>query len=213
MTDTAPILKKEYVVERQGRQFVLVAGLLDLAHQEGLDVIETTMVQAANDENGLRYIFKATVHTKRGTFTGYGDADPSNVSRAMLSVTCRFAETRSIARALRWAVNVGTVALEEMGDLDDAHEPVKREFTPVASPAANGPPASASRTATGSHGDPATPAQVRAMYAINRNEHGLSEHDVDEALFKLFGVPPSEMTKAQASDYITSLNAQRANAR
>jgi hypothetical protein len=37
-------MKKEFIVERQGKAFVLYAGLLDLAHQNGLKSIRTELV-------------------------------------------------------------------------------------------------------------------------------------------------------------------------
>ncbi len=210
MTDeTTARVKKEFLVERQGRTFVLVNGLLDLAHQEGLSSIQTELILPGTEVDGvITWLFKATVTTKKGTFTGYGDATAANVTRAMLTVLPRFAETRSLARALRFATNVGAVALEEMGpdSLDDAPATVKREFTPVASPAANGPPADR-RPPTSA--DRATDAQIRACYAIGRDQYNLSEQEVDEKATSLFGLPPSELSKRQASEFITSLNAGR----
>lgn len=113
-------MKKEFIVERNGRSFVLYAGLLDLAHERGLKAVTTTLVQIPSDMNGSMAIVHATVETEGGTFTGLGDADPSNVSRMMVPHLIRMAETRAKARALRDAVNVGVTALEELGELDDA---------------------------------------------------------------------------------------------
>jgi hypothetical protein len=113
-------VKKEFIVERQGRSFVLYAGLLDLAHERGLRSITTTLVQIPSEVNGLTAICHATVETENGAFTGLGDASPDNVSRMMVPHLIRMAETRAKARALRDAVNVGVTALEELGELDDA---------------------------------------------------------------------------------------------
>jgi hypothetical protein len=112
-------LKKEFIVERNGRSFVLYAGLLDLAHERGLRSVTTTLVQIPSEVNGLTAICHATVETETGTFTGLGDASPENVSRMMTPHLIRMAETRAKARALRDAVNVGVTALEELGDLDE----------------------------------------------------------------------------------------------
>jgi hypothetical protein len=109
-------LHKEFLVERQGRQFALYAGLLDLAHQEGLRAVTTELVQAPTDANGQTAVCRATVVTEKGTFTGLGDACPASVSRQMLPHLLRLAETRAKARALRDAVNVGVAAVEELGD-------------------------------------------------------------------------------------------------
>ncbi|HEV2121918.1 MAG TPA: hypothetical protein VGW38_03965 [Chloroflexota bacterium] len=112
-------MKKEFIVERNGRSFVLYAGLLDLAHERGLKAITTTLVQIPSELNQNMAICHATVETAQGTFTGLGDASPENVSRMMLPHLIRMAETRAKARALRDAVNVGVTALEELADIDE----------------------------------------------------------------------------------------------
>ena len=109
-------MKKEFIVERDGRSFVLYAGLLDLAHERGLRGITTTLVQVPSELNGMSAIVHATVETEAGTFTGLGDASPGNVTRMMAPHLIRMAETRAKARALRDAVNVGATAFEELGD-------------------------------------------------------------------------------------------------
>ena len=112
-------MKKEFIVERDGRTFVLYAGLLDLAHERGLKSITTTLVQIPNELNGHMAICHATVETEQGTFTGLGDACPTNVTRLMAPHLIRMAETRAKARALRDAVNVGVAAFEELADIDE----------------------------------------------------------------------------------------------
>ena len=124
-------LKKEFIVERQGKSFVLYAGLLDLAHQQGLTQIRTELVQTPIAENYQVAICLATVVMGEGgsakSFTGIGDAAPENVSPAMRSCLIRMAETRAKARALRDAVNVGVAAFEELGD-DEVHETTNRAY-------------------------------------------------------------------------------------
>jgi hypothetical protein len=116
-------MKKEFVVERQGKNFVLYAGLLDLAHQQGLKSISTQLVQVPNEANNRVAICTATVIIEKDgaerTFTGIGDSAPNNVAPAMQTCLIRMAETRAKARALRDAVNVGVAAFEELG-LEDA---------------------------------------------------------------------------------------------
>src|SRR5689334_4976922 len=107
-------MKKEFLVERNGKPFVLYAGLLDLAHAEGLKEITTELKQIPGPENGHVAIVFATVQTGKGLFTGLGDASPENVTRLMTTCLIRLAETRAKARALRDAVNVGVTALEEL---------------------------------------------------------------------------------------------------
>jgi len=114
------VVKKEFQIERDGKQFVLYAGLLDLAHEKGLKSITTELLQVPTEENGMMAICRAIVEVigpdgQVRTFTGIGDAGPNNVSRSMVPHLIRMAETRAKARALRDAVNVGVAALEELG--------------------------------------------------------------------------------------------------
>jgi hypothetical protein len=112
-------MKREFLVERQGKWFVLYAGLLDEAHTQGLKAIRTQLIQAPSMENGHTAICLAEVTTAKGTFTGLGDASPENVSRMMAPHLIRMAETRAKARALRDSINVGVAALEELGEFDE----------------------------------------------------------------------------------------------
>ncbi|HZY56282.1 MAG TPA: hypothetical protein VFE09_00635 [Rubrobacteraceae bacterium] len=114
-------MRDEFLITRQGKQYVLFAGLLDEAHSRGLSSIDTELVQAPTEENGRVAICKARIEMEDGrTFSGIGDASPENVGRNIVPHIIRMAETRAKARALRDAVNVGAVALEELADGDDA---------------------------------------------------------------------------------------------
>src|ERR687884_545695 len=109
-------MKREFVINRHGKDYVLYAGLLDEAHQQGLRSIKTELVQVPSAQNGNVAICLAEVTTEKGSFTGIGDADPSNVNRMMVNALIRLAETRAKARALRDAVNVAMVAIEELAE-------------------------------------------------------------------------------------------------
>lgn len=117
-------MKKEFLVERQGKQFVLYAGLLELAHEKGLVSITTSLLQVPEEENGNTAIVTAIATLDRDgktlSFTGIGDAAPNNVAPAMRTCLLRMAETRAKARALRDAVNIGVAALEELGEETDS---------------------------------------------------------------------------------------------
>jgi hypothetical protein len=214
------VVKREFIVERQGRSFVLYAGLLDLAHSQGLRAIRTKLLQVPSEENGQMAIAAAEVETDRGTFSGLGDAGPANVSRAMLTCTIRLAETRAKARALRDAVNVGVAAFEELGEADDVTGITPGETRPLSATTTGGAPngSTSLEDAASSNGGArqvtavsaqATPAQIRAIYSIGRDQHSLSEEEVDARSENLFGVAPGELTRKQASDLITSLKGNR----
>ena len=114
-------MRDEFLIMRQGKQYVLFAGLLDEAHSRGLRGIDTELVQVPTAENGNVAVVKAIVEMEDGrTFSGIGDASPENVGRNIAPHIIRMAETRAKARALRDAVNVGATALEELSDGDEA---------------------------------------------------------------------------------------------
>jgi hypothetical protein len=185
-------MKKEYIIERQGKQFVLYEGLLNEAHQQGLCRVSTTLIQVPHPDNGNVAIVAAEVETSKGSFSGIGDASPGNVGRPIVPHIVRMAETRAKARAMRDAVNIGVTALEELGDLDEQHadEPRRDGFESAVAETSEGyrtdfPKAS-----------PYKPASANQLATVAK-------------LSRLLGRPeePSEdMTSAEASERITDLS-------
>ena len=107
---------------------------------------------------------------------------------------------------MRDAVNVGVVALEELGADDDAlefNEPQRSRAVAAQRPVTFVEKAAPERLV--SDDQRATTAQVRAIYAIARNQHGLGEPQTDERCQSLYGCTPAELSKRQASDFITTL--------
>ena len=100
------------------REFITYAGLLAVAHDIGLEEMNTTVVQMPTDGNGQTAVIRAIAKGKPGLFTGLGDANPQNVNRKVAKHLLRVAETRAKARALRDFCNINVVALEELGDED-----------------------------------------------------------------------------------------------
>src|SRR5215204_3604747 len=96
-------MREEYMIERQGKRFVLYAGLLEEAHSRGLRSIETELLQVPSKENGEVAIVKAVIRT-------------------IAPHLIRMAETRAKARALRDAINVGVTAFEELGGEEEIVE-------------------------------------------------------------------------------------------
>ena len=110
---------------------VAFKGLLSLAHEEGLKRVTTRLVQVPSEDNRRTAIVRSTVVTRKGVFSGIGDANPENTNRRIVPHLIRLAETRATARALRLAVNIGEVAIEELGeDATIANAP--RHAMPVA---------------------------------------------------------------------------------
>ena len=115
-----PVLDDRFIMTIQGKDFVIYAGLLDLAHQRGLQSMYVEAIQYPTKENGLEAICKATVESKTGeVFIELGDANPKNTNQKIVNHILRMAATRAKARALRDFTNIGMTCLEELGDLDE----------------------------------------------------------------------------------------------
>jgi hypothetical protein len=97
--------------------YVTHAGLIKLSHKQKCAGIDVSAVPELCDSVTTRWIFRATVYRTKSCkgFTGYGDADPSNVSAAMRGAELRIAETRAVNRALRKAYGIGLCSVEELG--------------------------------------------------------------------------------------------------
>ncbi len=85
MTGIGNLVKTIEIKDRQGRiiateDVVTYAGLLSLAHDQGLKKIETTLVQMPDQSNSQTAVFLAIIETERGSFKGHGDANPDNVA-------------------------------------------------------------------------------------------------------------------------------------
>lgn len=100
-----------------GKWYITHAGLLRLARRNGCRGIRVQPLREFCDPAAKRWVFKATVYKTRGSkgFTGYGDAEPSNVSPLVRGAEMRVAETRAVNRALRKAYGIGLCSIEELG--------------------------------------------------------------------------------------------------
>ena len=105
------------IIHLNGGWYVTHAGLLRLAQHRRCAGIEVVPSTELSDASVHRWAFRATVYkskTCRG-FTGFGDADPSNVSLLVRGAEMRVAETRAVNRALRKAYGIGICSVEEIG--------------------------------------------------------------------------------------------------
>ena len=207
-------------------------GLLALAHEDGLKSVSTKLLQKPSAENGNLAIVAAKVRTGKGRFAGIGDASPANVNRRIAPHIIRMAETRSIARALRIAVNVGEVALEELGE--DVSMSEVASPRPAAEPSPDRTKRNGGNGSGGGNGEApiersrgrddnpteAAPGDRRAMSDVQRKllfrlayELGATREQAADVVLDVLGVDRFEhATRAEASRAIDVLK-QRAEAR
>jgi hypothetical protein len=185
------------------RTVIRYEGLLARAHEDGLRSIHTELVQIPSKANGDAAIVRAVVVTGRGTFEGIGDATPGNVHARVVGHLLRVAETRAKARALRDAVNIGLVALEELDEVDaiDAvDEPPKERPRPHDPANGAAPPRP--------RDDLMTQAQRRLLFRIAA-ERGVATEDIARWLEDHAGLKGiRSWSKADASRLIERLKAQ-----
>ena len=195
-------MREEYMIERQGKRFVLYAGLLEEAHSRGLRSIETDLLQVPDAGNGEVAIVKAVVRTEDGKFTGIGDASPQNVNRNIAPHVIRMAETRAKARALRDAINVGVTAFEELGGPgeDGASEVVE-------SPRDSERPAARVQENRGEL--PATKKQLNYLEALITDVVDDEGGGMDK-FEEMVGKPLGELTREEASEWISRLSGKAA---
>jgi hypothetical protein len=138
-----PKLKDGFLKNIKGKDFVLYAGVLDLATQKGLLKLEVELLQFPTKENGNEAICRAIAEGKNGeTFSDIGDSNPNNCTPMIAKHLIRMASTRAKGRCLRDMCNIGIACLEELSDLDDvmgngsAKKTTRKPATPKAKPAA-----------------------------------------------------------------------------
>jgi len=194
------------------RETVAYAELLKLAHDEGLKSIATELVLQPSEDNGRLAIVKASVETERGHFEGLGDACPENVDEFLAPHLIRVAETRAKARALRDAVNVGVVSLEELDGVSRDRAPSPGPgATPqrpsgssrmTTRPRGNG---AASRTSGNGSPEPMTEGQRRYLFRIMAGQ-GYQREAAENRIKEIFEVGSlSEITKTAAMQMIDQL--------
>jgi hypothetical protein len=210
------------------REVVTYAGLLNRAHQEGLKKVSTELIQSPSKMNEMTAICMAEVVTEKGTFRDYGDANPTNVDSMIIPHIIRMAVTRAKARAFRDAVNIGVVAIEELGR--EFGNGVDNTKTKPAEASNNKPQTSGEQTSrsgqtnnskdtnqnghagngTNTGNVPMTENQRRYLFRILA-EHGVTGDIAHDYLVQTFGAGSlKEITKKEASDLIEELlaNAQ-----
>jgi len=229
-----PKLDERFKTSIQGKEFVLYSGLLDLAHQKGLQKIHVEVLQYPNKENGAEAICRASVESRSGEiFIDFGDASPKNTNQKIVNHILRMASTRAKARALRDFTNIGMTCLEELGDIDEvlpeekngngkqkkassnrkAEEPQTKPSDeqpqpPKDEPKENTSPAASSgdnqETARQETGPKPSTAQLKAIENLSRRRN-ISSDELDEMVQQHFGTALSNLNSSEASSFIRIL--------
>ena len=106
--------KPEELITKNGKSYPVVGARLRVAHEENehLEIITDVISFEVMDQA----VVKAIVKSDKGEFSAYGVASASKDARLIDSLL-ELAETRSIARALRFAgYGVEYTGIEEIGD-------------------------------------------------------------------------------------------------
>ena len=186
-TNQRPKLEERFIITLKGKDFVVYAGLLDLAHQKGLQNMAVEAIQYPTKDNGFEAICKATVESKNGeVFEELGDANPKNVNQMIANHILRMAATRAKARALRDFTNIGITCLEELGSLDEVIGDEKpgnggSKKTETAKPESgnggNGKQTAASATGDGKQSPPASSSKNGGNGGSRRNTKASSKEE------------------------------------
>ncbi len=106
----------KHIVSIDGKPYVLYAGLLQLAKQEGVTRMHVQIEQIPMAQNGYMAIVRATVVTKKGaSYSDIADASPESVGDSrLIPHLLRVASTRAKARALKDAFAVDMTSMEEL---------------------------------------------------------------------------------------------------
>lgn len=196
--------------EWQTRIFPVVGGRLRLAHEQNDNLtLETEMV----NWDGQYAVFKCCASTSKGRFIGYGTANNQRDARLVESLI-ELAETRSVARALRFAgYGMEYTGAEEMShvaasDTNDEHGAGRQskelfaENNGNAKTEANSQePAMTNKPKPQNSGNgKATTAQVRALFALTRKAN-YQDEDI-QSLINPFNVSRFEDLPREAASQL-----------
>jgi len=229
-----PKLDDRFLTNIKGKDFVLYAGVLDLATQKGLLKLEVELLQFPSKENGNEAICRAVAVGKNGeVFSDIGDANPNNCHSMIAKHLSRMASTRAKGRALRDMCNIGIACIEELADLDDvigtgtSKKPTAKKTAAKKSAkstkAKTAPKkAAAKKDESKTKDDQSTEAetmgaeekdadqpkmseaQKRAIYNLSRRR-GISVEELEKMAEEAYGVELENLSSTDASAFIRNL--------
>jgi hypothetical protein len=190
----------------QTKVFPVVGGRLRLAHEENQTLnLQTEMVSW----DGQYAIFKCSAITNKGQFVGYGTANSQRDARLAESLI-ELAETRSVARALRFAgFGLEFTGAEEVSHVaaGDAEKEQTGSKEPVrVFPQGDGESKTEAKP-TGNGNGKATQAQCRALYALTKRAQ-YTDQDIESMLRPMNAATFQELSRESASQLITYLQTE-----
>ena len=227
-----PKLDERFITNIKGKDFVLYAGVLDLASIRGLMKLEVELIQFPTKENGHEAICRAVAEGKNGeVFSDIGDANPNNCVSMIAKHLIRMASTRAKARCLRDMCNIGICTVEEISDFDDVIGTPEGKIVPktkpkaAKKPAARTPKKAPSKAAKPNNAasageqlpkidskDKSEPnahpkfsdAQRRAIYNLSRRR-GISVEQLEQMVTEAYGCDLENLSSGDASAFIRQL--------
>lgn len=203
--DQHKTIHSDFIKEIEGKEFVTYQGLLDLAHQKGLNRLTVEVLQHPCAANGETAVILATAVTVNGEhFSDVGDANPGNCNAKVARHLLRMASTRAKARALRDLTNIGMTCLDEL-EINQPEEYSTAQRQPQAK--------SIHRQEGQSHlqrpkrqGDVfhLSDAQKRAIFNLARRSK-LNEEQLQAKSVEMFGVQVEQLSRSDASSMIQHL--------
>jgi len=101
----------KWIKQIHGKEFIQYAGLLALAHEQGLQELAAEFISVTPE---LALAAAHAFFRDGRRFWDAGEATPTNVHEQVRAHFPRVALTRAKARCLRDALNIGLVAVEEL---------------------------------------------------------------------------------------------------
>ena len=190
------------------RTFPVVGGRLRLAHEQNENLnLQTEMITW----DGQYAVFKCCAVTGKGQFIGYGTANSQRDARLAESLI-ELAETRSIARALRFAgFGLEFTGAEEISHVvstePEQEQTAGKEGKPVFQ---EGNGKSKQDTKSGGNGNGrATQAQCRALFALTKKAR-YSAEDIANLLNPMNAATFQDLAREDASSLISFLQTEAA---
>jgi len=215
----SPRLDDRFIKNIKGKDFVLYAGVLDLATQKGLLKLEVELIQFPTKENGFEAICHAVAVGKDGeVFSDVGDANPNNCAPLIAKHLIRMASTRSKARALRDYCSIDIACLEELESMDDVigsgtpKRATRKKAAPKSKPvvaekkteAKVKQPSPANSKSENLAGPQISDAQRRAIFNLSRRR-GISVENLEKMSQERFAVTVEKLKSKEASGFIKEL--------